>query len=122
METKGRYTPTNRPAGAAFTAFDCVECGHPELAAPVFLLDHQTGLVSPYGTGCAAELLGLPKSATRATLDRKAEALKAAATQKAVQAERHARLAQDKAAHAEALATLVALGYINADTAARNAL
>ena len=63
------YSPTSRPAGTFGLSFDCTRCQAETLKSPVFLLNDETGETAPYGTGCAAVLLGWATSPATAPAD-----------------------------------------------------
>jgi hypothetical protein len=58
MNTATTYTICEAPKFAGFRIWNCAECGHEELARPVFLAIN--GQTISVGTGCAAKLTGRP--------------------------------------------------------------
>lgn len=61
------YRRVDAPRGAEFQAHDCHRCGHPDLEQPVWLAS-PTGSPTPFGTDCAAILLGIPRLELEAEL------------------------------------------------------
>ena len=89
------YRPTAAPAGSAFVAQNCSECGHEELKNVVWLTDGNGPV--PFGSGCAAVKLGWAttreNAPTKAAFDRRYyQALKDRASE-LLKAEREARQA-----------------------------
>jgi hypothetical protein len=56
------------PARSSMTAHTCARCGHEELARPVWLAERGSNNTAPYGTGCAAHLLGIDETALLAEI------------------------------------------------------
>ena len=56
MNDATTYRVTDAPKFASMTAYDCHECGHPELGRPVFVTNGTAVLA--LGSGCAARLVG----------------------------------------------------------------
>lgn len=94
--TTSSYRLAAAPKFAALRAWDCTRCGRAEVK-PVFLTDG-TGAQS-YGSGCAAVLLGRPRSAARRVVDEFAAIERREAEVEAMRAER-------RDAYARALAAL----------------
>jgi hypothetical protein len=53
-----KYEIADTPRHAGMYSYNCLECGHEDLARPVFLL--ADGHLIAVGTGCAAKLTGRP--------------------------------------------------------------
>lgn len=58
----------NAPKLSGMYAHDCALCGHEELKRTVWLTEAGTNNPRPYGTGCAAKLLGETETALLAAL------------------------------------------------------
>lgn len=63
-----RYVRRDAPRGSSMQATTCARCGHEELERPVWLGVEGSSTVAPYGTGCAAVLLGVKQPALEAEL------------------------------------------------------
>lgn len=96
MVTDTTYRITAAPKFAEASAWDCAECGRQELGKPVFL-DGGAGVIA-VGTGCAAKLLGFPRSKA-AHVRKLADVAEAAAV---AEAARQAEIAANKAAALDA--------------------
>ena len=68
METNSTYARTEAPKHSDFIAHDCARCGHEELAHPVWIAERGSNNPRPYGTGCAAHLLGISEAALLANI------------------------------------------------------
>lgn len=79
------YRLVAAPKFAAMREWDCSRCGRAEVK-PVFLAD--AAGTAAYGSGCAALLLGRPRSSARKVVDEAAAIERRAAEVEAMRAER----------------------------------